>query len=56
MSKIITISRQFGSGGVEIGKKLATDLNIPFYDKSIINIAAKDSVYTMLYAGFKSLI
>ena len=46
MSKIITISRQFGSGGGEIGKKLATDLNIPFYDKSIINIAAKDSGFS----------
>ena len=30
---IITISRQFGSGGREVGEKLAKDLGIPFYDK-----------------------
>ena len=30
---IITISRQFGSGGREIGKKIADQLGIPFYDK-----------------------
>lgn len=46
MNKIITISRQFGSGGGEIGKRLAAELNIPFYDKSIINIAAKDSGFS----------
>lgn len=40
---IITISRQFGSGGREIGKKLAEQLNIPFYDKELIEIAAKES-------------
>ena len=32
---IITIGRQFGSGGSEIGKKLAKEYNIPFYDKEI---------------------
>lgn len=46
MNKIITISRQFGSGGGEIGKKLAEELNLPFYDKNIINIAAKDSGFS----------
>ena len=40
---IITISRQFGSGGREIGKKLAEKLNIPFYDKELIALAAKKS-------------
>lgn len=40
---IITISRQFGSGGREIGKKLAEALNIPFYDKELIELAAKES-------------
>ena len=34
--KIITISREFGSGGRTIGKKLAEDLGIPCYDKEII--------------------
>jgi cytidylate kinase len=40
---IITIARQFGSGGREIGEKLALKLDIPFYDKSLIHLAAKDS-------------
>ena len=40
---IITISRQYGSGGREIGKKLAERLGIPFYDKELITLAAKDS-------------
>ena len=35
MRSIITISREFGSGGREIGKKLADDLGIPFYDKEL---------------------
>jgi len=42
-NKIITIGRQFGSGGSEIGKKLAEELNISYYDKEIIAHAAKDS-------------
>lgn len=41
--KIITITRQFGSGGHDIGSALAKKLNIPFYDKELINIAAKES-------------
>lgn len=40
---IITIGRQFGSGGREIGEVLAKKLNIPFYDKELISLAAKES-------------
>ncbi|MBQ3073791.1 MAG: cytidylate kinase-like family protein [Ruminococcus sp.] len=40
---IITIARQFGSGGHEIGKALAEKLSIPFYDKELISLAAKES-------------
>jgi len=40
---IITIGRQFGSGGRAVGQKLAEDLGIPFYDKELISLAAKDS-------------
>ncbi len=40
---VITIGRQFGSGGREIGKKLAEALGIPFYDKELIQLAAKKS-------------
>ncbi len=40
---IITIARQFGSGGREIGKALSEKLQIPFYDKELISLAAKES-------------
>jgi CMP/dCMP kinase len=43
MNKIITISRQYGSGGREIGSKLAKRLGIPFYDNELIARAAKES-------------
>ncbi len=43
MNNIITISRQFGSGGREIGEKLAKKLGIPYYDNEIISRAAKES-------------
>ena len=43
MNKVITITRQFGSGGREIGKKLAEAYVIPFYDNEIISRAAKDT-------------
>ena len=34
---IITIGREYGSGGREIGEKLANLLEIPFYDKELLN-------------------
>ena len=40
---IITIGREYGSGGRDIGKALADRLEIPFYDKEILTRAAKDS-------------
>lgn len=40
---IITISRQYGSGGRYIGSLLAKELNIPFYDKELITMAAQKS-------------
>jgi cytidylate kinase len=43
MNKLITISRQYGSGGHEIGACLAKKLGIPFYDKELITRAAKES-------------
>ncbi len=39
--RIITISREFGSGGREIGKRAAERLGIPFYDKEIIGETAE---------------
>lgn len=43
MKKVITISREYGSGGREIGQKLAERLGIPFYDNEIISRAAKET-------------
>lgn len=40
---IITFARRFGSGGRDVAKKTAEILDIPFYDKEIIAIAAKES-------------
>ena len=46
MNKIITISRQYGSGGRQIGKRLAEHYGIPFYDNEIISNAAKESGFS----------
>lgn len=43
MRSVITISREFGSGGHAIGKAVAEKLGIPFYDKELLGIAAKQS-------------
>ncbi len=40
---VITIGRQFGSGGRTIGKKLAEQMSIAYYDKELINLASKES-------------
>ncbi|MCB7320813.1 cytidylate kinase-like family protein [Lacrimispora sp. 210928-DFI.3.58] len=42
MSKVITISRQYGSGGKEMGEKLAKRLGIPFYGKELIAMIAEE--------------
>ena len=41
--RIITISREFGSGGRTIGKKVAEELGIPFYDKELVDQIALES-------------
>ena len=45
MYPIITISREFGSGGHSIGEAVAKKLNIPFYDGEIVNQVAVESGY-----------
>lgn len=40
---IITIGREYGSGGREIGKLVAAKLGIPFYDKEVLTRAAQES-------------
>lgn len=41
--RIITISREFGSGGRSIGRKVAEALGIPFYDKELVEQTALES-------------
>lgn len=40
---IITISREYGSGGKEIGSKIAHELGIEFFDRELISMAARES-------------
>lgn len=46
MKKLVTISREYGSGGRIIGKILAEKLNVPFYDKEIIDMAVQESGFS----------
>lgn len=46
MKKLITISREYGSGGRIIGKLLAKKLDVPFYDKEIIDLAVEESGFS----------
>ena len=43
MNKIVTISREFGSGGKEVGKRLADALGYSYYDSEIITLLAKET-------------
>ena len=51
MSRIITISREFGSGGRELGKRLANALGIPCYDHEIIEMIAKENGFNEDYVA-----
>ncbi|MBO5265704.1 MAG: cytidylate kinase-like family protein [Ruminiclostridium sp.] len=44
---VITISREYGSGGRIIGKKVAEALGISFYDGELLSLVAKESGYTV---------
>ena len=47
--KIITISREFGSGGRTIGRQVAEKLGIPFYDKELVDQIALESGFAPNY-------
>lgn len=50
-SYIITIARQYGSGGKTVGKMLSDRLNIPYYNREIITMASEDSgINAMLFS------
>lgn len=48
-NRIITISRQFGSGGRTIGRQVAANLGIPCYDHELIEKIAEESGFTKAY-------
>ena len=43
MSRIITVNREFGSGGRELGKRLAENLGVAYYDKEVIRAISERS-------------
>ena len=49
MSRIITIGRQFGSGGRELGRRLAQELKIEYYDREILGRIAEDTAFAEEY-------
>ena len=53
-NRIITISREFGSGGRTIGKMVAKELNIPCYDNEILEKLAEESGFTKEYVKEQS--
>jgi len=43
---VITISREYGSGGHEIGRRIAAELGVSFYDRELIDLTAEQSGFT----------
>lgn len=60
--KIITVSREFGSGGREVGKRLADEMGIAYYDKEILTAISEkikmdaDYIQKKLESGFSHTI
>ena len=54
MIQIITISREFGSGGRSIGKIVAKKLGIPCYDKDFIEKIAEETGYAKEFIADES--
>ena len=52
--KVITISREFGSGGRTVGKQLAEKLGVPCYDREIVEKVALESGYDKKYIEIQS--
>lgn len=52
MNKIITVSREFGSGGRELGRRLSEELSAAYYDQEIVREISKR---TELAEWYKSI-
>ena len=48
-NRVVTISREFGSGGRTIGRKLAEELGIPCYEADLIQKLAQESGFSERY-------
>ncbi|MCI8348858.1 MAG: cytidylate kinase-like family protein [Firmicutes bacterium] len=46
MKRLVTISREYGSGGRIIGKLLAEKIGVPFYDREIIDLAVNETGFS----------
>ena len=51
MSRIITIGREFGSGGRELGRRFAEELGIEYYDKEILTAIARHTSLSEQYVS-----
>ena len=51
--KIVTISRQYGSGGRYIGENLAKAMGVPCYDEKLIDMIAKESGFAQSFVAEK---
>ena len=49
MNKVITIGREFGSGGRELGRRLSEAFGIAYYDKEIISAISKHTALSEQY-------
>lgn len=49
MSIVITVGREFGSGGRELGRRIADELKIAYYDKEILEEVKKRTPYSLSY-------
>ena len=47
-NRIITISREFGSGGRELGKRLSDQLGVPYFDREILEELSKRLIFRKL--------
>ncbi|BCZ48329.1 hypothetical protein psyc5s11_43960 [Clostridium gelidum] len=43
---VVTISREYGSGGLEIARKIADDLGISFYDEQLVKVATEETGFS----------
>ena len=56
MNRIITIGREFGSGGRELGRRLSEKLGIAYYDKEIITEISKRTQLSEEYVHLQKIV